>query len=175
MMNDVYIALGSNMGNRQSFLKIALKEIDQLEGTQVEKTSSIYETEPVGYTDQEAFLNIVAKVQTELSPFMLLDKLQSIEQALKRTREIHWGPRTIDLDILLYNQENIQTEELKIPHPRMLERGFVMIPLYELQPDLHFPHTDENFSTIIEDRIDKKGVNVWKRNNGEGEFGLFEN
>ncbi|MCF6411893.1 2-amino-4-hydroxy-6-hydroxymethyldihydropteridine diphosphokinase [Pseudalkalibacillus salsuginis] len=175
MMNDVYVALGSNIGDRQSFLDSALKEIDRLEGTHVEKISSIYETEPVGYKDQEAFLNMVAKVQTVLSPNELLDKLQSIEHALKRTREIHWGPRTIDLDILLYNQENIQTEELKIPHPRMLDRGFVMIPLYELQPDLHFPHTDKNFSTIIEERIDKKGVNVWKRNNGGGGSGLFEN
>ncbi|MGP4082989.1 2-amino-4-hydroxy-6-hydroxymethyldihydropteridine diphosphokinase [Pseudalkalibacillus sp. R45] len=174
-MNDVFIALGSNIGNRSVFLRRALKEIDSLHGTQIERASSIYETEPIGYTDQEAFLNMVALVRTELGALELLGKLQTIENKLKRTREIHWGPRTIDLDILLYNQENIQTEVLKIPHPRMLERGFVMIPLYELQPDLHFPHTDENFSEIIEERIDNKGVYVWKRNNGEGEFGLFEN
>ncbi|WP_221569277.1 2-amino-4-hydroxy-6-hydroxymethyldihydropteridine diphosphokinase [Alkalihalobacillus sp. TS-13] len=174
-MNDAFIALGSNIGDRSVFLRSALKEIESIDGAQVEQASSIYETEPIGYTDQEPFLNMVALVRTELGALELLEKLQTIENKLKRTREIHWGPRTIDLDILLYNQENIQTEVLKIPHPRMLERGFVMIPLYELQPELHFPHTDENFSEIIEERIDKKGVNVWKRNNGEGEFGLFEN
>ena len=174
-MNEVFIALGSNIGDRERFLRRALQEIDRLDETQVIHVSSIYETEPVGYADQDVFLNMVAMIETELPPHELLSQLLTVEKTLDRTRDIHWGPRTIDLDILLYNQENIQTEDLKIPHPRMLERGFVMIPLYELQPDLRFPHTDEHFSKVIEERIDNKGVYVWKRNNGEGEFGLFEN
>ncbi|MCF6139654.1 2-amino-4-hydroxy-6-hydroxymethyldihydropteridine diphosphokinase [Pseudalkalibacillus berkeleyi] len=174
-MNEVYIALGSNIGDRSHYMKSAIKEIEQLNDTQFVKASSIYETDPVGYTDQDAFLNMVIRVQTQLTPQNLLSALLDIEKKLNRTREVHWGPRTIDLDILLYNQENIQSEDLKIPHPRMLERGFVMIPLYELQPNLKFPHTDENFAQVIEERIDKKGVNVWKRNNGEGEYGLFGN
>ncbi len=174
-MKDVFIALGSNIGDRSGFLRSALKEIESLDQTNVVKASSIYETEPVGFTDQDVFLNMVAKIETEIPPHELLALLLKIEKKLDRTREVHWGPRTIDLDILLYNQENILSEDLKIPHPRMLERGFVMIPLYELQPDLQFPHTDENFEKVIEERLDKKGVYVWKRNNGEGEFGLFEN
>jgi 2-amino-4-hydroxy-6-hydroxymethyldihydropteridine diphosphokinase len=173
-MKDVFIALGSNIGNRANYLRNALREINELKQTRVVKTSSIYETEPVGYTDQEAFLNMVATIQTELPARELLAELLQVEKKLDRTREVHWGPRTIDLDILLYNQENIQSEDLKIPHPRMLDRGFVMIPLYELKPDLQFPHTEDTFSKLIKERIDNKGVYVWKQNNGEGEFGLFE-
>ncbi|WP_257351321.1 2-amino-4-hydroxy-6-hydroxymethyldihydropteridine diphosphokinase [Pseudalkalibacillus decolorationis] len=174
-MNYVYLALGSNIGKRDAYLRRALQTIDQLHETKVKRVSSIYETEPIGYTDQDAFLNMVAYIETTYSSSTLLEELQRIEKQLDRKRNIHWGPRTLDLDILLYNQENIQTEELKVPHPRMLERGFVMIPLYELQPDLQFPHTNEHFSTIMEERINHEGVYVWKRNNGAGEFGLFEN
>ncbi|WLD93489.1 2-amino-4-hydroxy-6-hydroxymethyldihydropteridine diphosphokinase [Alkalihalobacillus sp. AL-G] len=174
-MNDVFIALGSNIGEREEYLRRGLQSIGQLKNTTVKRVSSIYETEPVGFTEQAPFLNMVAEIETAFSSNRLLEELLQIEKKLDRTREIHWGPRTLDLDILLYNQENIQSEELKIPHPRMLDRGFVMIPLYELQPDLQFPHTDQRFSTIIEERINHEGVNVWKRNNGVGEFGLFEN
>ena len=98
--------------------------------------SSIYETEPVGYTEQPTFLNMVIKLETSFNAFELLAVTQKIENGLGRKREIHWGPRTIDLDILLYNNENIKSEHLIIPHPRMFERAFVMVPLFEIDNEL---------------------------------------
>lgn len=109
----------------------------------VESISSIYETEPVGLTDQETFLNMVTAVRTSLSPPELLTLCQTIEHQLQRKRLIRWGPRTIDLDILLYNQDNMETEKLTIPHPRMHERLFVLAPLLEMEPDLSDPRNGQ--------------------------------
>ena len=104
----------------------------------VEELSSIYETDPVGYTNQACFLNAVIKITTSLKSEELLQTCLFIESQLGRKREIRWGPRTLDLDILLYNQENIETESLIVPHPRMQERAFVIIPLMELDPTSNF-------------------------------------
>ena len=119
MNNTAYIALGSNIGKKETYLKEAVKKLHEHPGVQVESISSIYETTPVGYENQDDFLNMAVKISTSLRPEELLSLTQNIEQELGRTREVRWGPRTADLDILLYKRENIETEQLVVPHPRM--------------------------------------------------------
>jgi 2-amino-4-hydroxy-6-hydroxymethyldihydropteridine diphosphokinase len=174
MENYAYIALGSNIGNRLYYLREAVKALDNHEQISVIATSSIYETEPVGYINQDKFLNMVIKITTILSPFALLEVTQKIEQKFGRKREIRWGPRTLDLDILLYNHENIETEQLVIPHPRMTERAFVMIPLLELNHHIYIPNVSQCLEDLIDRLPDREGVHVWKQKNGEDVFALFE-
>lgn len=177
MLNKAYLALGTNIGDRSNFLKEALRRIDQMDEITITEASSIYETEPVGYVEQDAFLNMVVEVETSFTAIQLLDAALAIEAALGRKREIKWGPRTIDLDILLFNQENIETERLMVPHPRMHERGFVLLPLYEINPNVKIPGQTLTLSDLIErleDR-DREGVRLWKQRNGAGEYGLFAN
>lgn len=138
-MNDIaFIALGTNQGDRRDFLEAAIKMLEGHPQITLLDYSSIYETEPVGYMDQPKFLNMVIKLETSLSVFELLELTQKIEADLGRKREIRWGPRTIDLDILLFNNENIKSEHLIVPHPRMFERAFVIIPLLEINKELLF-------------------------------------
>ncbi|EEL52564.1 2-amino-4-hydroxy-6- hydroxymethyldihydropteridine pyrophosphokinase [Bacillus cereus Rock3-44] len=135
----------------------------------MEDISSVYETDPVGYTDQNRFLNLVIKISTNLLPQELLVVTQKVEVGLGRKREIRWGPRTVDLDILLYNQENIESENLIVPHPRMFERAFVIVPLLEINQDIK-----QNISRSQVDEMKRReGVTVWKQKNGEGAFVLF--
>ncbi len=138
-VKNVYIAFGSNIGNRIQNITKAIDLLDSTEGITVIKISSIYETDPIGYIKQDSFLNGVLAIETSLAPLELLEVLQHIEKQLKRERLIHWGPRTIDLDILLYNQTMIKEERLTIPHPRMLERAFVLVPLLEIESDIMMP------------------------------------
>ena len=119
-MNKVILGLGSNIGNRESFLCEAIKSLDRRSDIKVIQCSSIYETEPYGPVEQSAFLNMVVEINTSLAPIELLKVTQSIEQDLKRERLIKWGPRTIDLDILLYADKIIETEELSVPHPEIM-------------------------------------------------------
>src|SRR5699024_1471915 len=122
-----------------------------------------YETEPVGYQDQAKFLNQVIEVQTTYSPMELLLACQSIEKKLGRERDVRWGPRTIDLDILLYNHEDIMTNQLIVPHPRMDSRAFVLVPLAELNPELVIPTTNQTVSeqlSLIANH-EKRGVVKW--------------
>lgn len=174
MKNSAFIALGSNIEDRYTYLKKAVLELDSFEEIKVVNTSSIYETDPVGYEDQDKFLNMVIKVNTSLGPFELLDTCLDIEQKLGRKREIKWGPRTIDLDILLYNNENIETENLTVPHPRIRERAFVMIPLMEIRNST-LPVMKKPFDPLLETIANKEGVRIWKQKNGEDVFALFEN
>lgn len=174
MKNQAYIALGSNMGDRERYLIEAIKKIHQQPNIEVVNISSIYETDPVGYTDQDQFLNMVIYVNTDLTAFQLLSTLQEIERQLNRKREIKWGPRTLDLDILLFNHENIEAEQLIVPHPRMHERAFVLIPLYELNQEVSIPNVDESILTIIDQLHDKEGVRIWKQKNGVDVFALLE-
>ena len=124
------------MGSVISYLTEAIQFLNKNQHIQVDDVSSVYETDPVGYTDQNCFLNLVIKISTNLSPQELLKVTQKVENDLGRKREIRWGPRTIDLDILLYNQENIEAENLIVPHPRMFERAFVIVPLLEINQDI---------------------------------------
>ena len=135
-MNRAYLSLGSNLGDRLDLLKKAVRMLDEHEAICVEAISSVYETDPVGVTDQPAFLNIVSEITTSLTPEGLLQACRQIEENLDRVRVVRWGPRTMDLDILLYNHDNIETETLTVPHPRMHERAFVLVPLAEIAPDI---------------------------------------
>ncbi len=161
MDNVAFLSLGTNIGDRLQYLHGAVQALWEHPNITVEDISSIYETEPVGYLDQANFLNAVLKISTSLSPHELLDVTQGIELQLGRKREIKWGPRTIDLDILLYNDENMETEKLIIPHPRMYERAFVLIPLKELGVE-------------VSERTLQGGVSLWRQKNGGDVFGLFE-
>ncbi|WP_282156152.1 2-amino-4-hydroxy-6-hydroxymethyldihydropteridine diphosphokinase [Cytobacillus gottheilii] len=174
MMNTAFISLGSNIGDRFSYLQDAIEMLSSNKKINMVNYSSVYETDPVGYEDQDRFLNMVIQVDTELSPYELLEICLAAEQELGRKRLIKWGPRTIDLDILLYNQDNIESEKLTVPHPRIQERAFVMIPLLEIKPDITLPAMDMPLCILAEEIPDKKGVQIWKRKNGEDAFALFE-
>jgi 2-amino-4-hydroxy-6-hydroxymethyldihydropteridine diphosphokinase len=175
MENIAYLGLGSNMGDRLNFLYQSVLNLQNHDEIEVITSSSIFETKPVGYTDQANFLNMVIKVRTSLTPVDLLGVAQEIEQILGRKREVRWGPRTLDLDILLYNQENIETEDLIIPHPRLEERAFVLIPLIEIDGHIDNPYIKIPVSFSIDELRDREGVRLWKRRNGEDVFELFEN
>jgi 2-amino-4-hydroxy-6-hydroxymethyldihydropteridine diphosphokinase len=131
-----YIGLGANLGDREATLRRAL----ELLGEEVVAVSTFRETEPVGYTDQPRFLNAAAAVDTELPPRELLNRMLAVERELGRTRDgPRWGPRTIDLDLLLYGDEAVDEPGLRVPHPRLHERRFVLEPLAELDPALVVP------------------------------------
>ncbi|MEG2984170.1 MAG: 2-amino-4-hydroxy-6-hydroxymethyldihydropteridine diphosphokinase [Peptostreptococcaceae bacterium] len=135
-MNKVYIGLGTNIGNRLNYLKEALEKIDSYEDIKINKKSKLYETKAWGYTEQADFLNMCIEIETCLTPMELLNKCQRVESDLNRERKIRWGPRTIDVDILFFNDIILQEENLEIPHPRIKERAFVLIPLIDLNDDL---------------------------------------
>ncbi len=162
-----YLSVGSNMGDREGLLKQAISLLEQFDDIRIESVSSIYETDPVGVTDQPLFLNLALKLKTSLSPQALLSKLQEVETKLDRKRVQKWGPRTIDLDILLYNSVSIQTDELTIPHPRMLERAFVLIPLCEIAPDDCYPEKSISLHQVLCEQRDKEGVRIWKKTDWE--------
>ena len=134
-----YIGLGSNRGNRLEFLQRAIQRLGDTPNVYVVQVSSVYETEPVGVTDQEWFLNAVVEIDTTLSPQALLERTQAIERALDKVITRRWGPRTIDLDILLYEDWQLKTATLEIPHPELHKRAFVLIPLLELDPCASLP------------------------------------
>lgn len=162
-MNHVYIALGTNIEPRNQHLKSAMESLRASENITILNRSSIYQTAPVGYTDQDDFLNMVIEIETTYSSEELLAVCQQVEQELGRKREIRFGPRTIDLDILVYNEENKNSEHLSIPHPRMHERGFVLIPLNEIAPELIIPSTDKTVKEWLAElpEQDKKDINKW--------------
>lgn len=124
------------MGDKKKYLYDAIKLLDDTNQIYLTKLSSLYETNPWGYTEQDLFMNLAVEIETTLSPIELLDVCQSIEQELGRVRLIKWGPRVIDVDILLYGTDVINEERLKVPHPLMTERDFVMIPLAQIAPTL---------------------------------------
>lgn len=131
-MSTAFLSIGSNLGNRMGNLKKALSLLSSHQSITVSNVSSVYETDPVGFAQQEDFLNLVCKIETDLTPIALLLYTQTIEQILFRERTIRFGPRTIDVDILTYDAIVMQTDELLLPHPRMSERAFVQIPLREI-------------------------------------------
>lgn len=138
MTRRIYLSLGSNLGDREGNIKAALKRLDVMMG-KAAVVSSIYETEPWGFKDQPRFLNLCVAYDSDISPEALIDAIRTIEKALGRKRSVIWGPRTIDVDVLLIDDLKIDTRDLTVPHPRMWERAFVMIPLAEIAPCLKAP------------------------------------
>jgi 2-amino-4-hydroxy-6-hydroxymethyldihydropteridine diphosphokinase len=139
-MPRVYIGLGANLGQREATVRRALELIEARGDIEVEAVSSLRETDPVGYEDQPKFLNGAAALETELAPRALLSRLQEVEQELGRDRTgPRFGPRTIDLDLLLYGDERIHEPGLEVPHPRLAERRFALEPLAELDEALEVP------------------------------------
>lgn len=135
----VYVALGSNIGNSFQNIKQAIRDIDNLKGCKVVEMAPIYITKPVGVLEQPDFLNTVIMVEAATPAKTLLNQFLTIENSLKRERTTHWGPRTIDIDILFYGQDIIEQKDLTVPHPRLHERDFVLRPMRDLAPDLIHP------------------------------------
>lgn len=145
-MIQAYIGLGSNLENPIAQIYQAIETLQNHDSVDAFRVSPIYSSKPVGPQDQPDYINAVATFSTNLDPIALLDLLQSIEQTQRRVRERHWGPRTLDLDLLLYGSEKIQIPRLTVPHIHMLERGFVMKPLNDLAPEMRL----ENGNTVTE-------------------------
>ena len=138
-MSIVYIALGSNLNMPIQQLKLAIQAMAELPDTEIKKVSSLYQSQPLGPQDQPDYVNAVACLETGLSPLVLLDALQNIENEQGRIRLRRWGERTLDLDILLYDNQIIHNEHLTVPHYDMQNREFVIVPLYEISPELILP------------------------------------
>ncbi len=140
----VYLGLGTNVGDREQNLRAALRRLRGLGA--IAAVSSVYRSEPVGYREQPDFWNLVVELCTTREPLDLLEEVQGIEAELGRVRTFKNAPRTIDIDILLYGDEVLETESLVVPHPRMMERAFVLRPLAEIAPDLRDPRTGERIA-----------------------------
>ena len=154
--NEVYISLGTNMGNKKENLEKAIKEIANIKDTFIIKESKIIETEPFGYKEQDDFLNSCIGVKTLLAPREILKELLSIEQKMGRERKIKWGPRIIDLDIIFYGKEVIEEDDLIVPHPYMEYREFVLKPLEEIIPNFVHPLLLKRISTLKKELENEK-------------------
>lgn len=135
-MTRAYLALGSNLGDRLAYLQAAADDLARAAGVRIDALSRVYETVPVGGPNQDSYLNAVVAIDTELDPYALLDLAHQLERAAQRVRGEHFGPRTLDVDLLLYDDLELDDPDLTLPHPRMWERGFVLAPLRDVAPDL---------------------------------------
>jgi 2-amino-4-hydroxy-6-hydroxymethyldihydropteridine diphosphokinase len=138
-LNDAYVALGSNLGDAVENVRAGIEALAMMPDTRLAAISSLYRNPPVGYVDQPDFVNAVARIETALTPRALLDALLDIERRFGRVRDFPNAPRTLDLDIVLYGSETVAEPGLTIPHPRMHERAFVIVPLAEIAPELSVP------------------------------------
>lgn len=153
-MSIAYIALGSNLGDKEKNLRRALLLLTQ-QGVEIVRVSSFFSTEPYGVTDQPQFLNAVACVRTSLAPLALLDVLLATELAMGRVRLRHWGERNIDLDLLLYEDVVLDTPRLRLPHPDMQNRDFVLLPLAEIAPELKHPTLEKTIYELKENLMNR--------------------
>ncbi len=158
-----YLGLGGNLGDRLAALTDALTHLDATPGLCRVSCSSIYETEPWGVTDQPSFLNLAAAFATTLSPTELLAVVKSVEQAVGRTQTYRWGPRQIDVDVLLYGDRAVKLTmpDLQIPHTRLRQRAFVLVPLAEIAPDASVPPDGATVRRLLDDVGGKDGVARW--------------
>jgi 2-amino-4-hydroxy-6-hydroxymethyldihydropteridine diphosphokinase len=157
-MATAYIGLGSNLGDRMATLRTAVQRLERL--GRLSGVSSLYETAPVGYLEQPAFLNAVVALNTELAPGDLLQALLGIERDLGRTRSFRNAPRTIDLDLLLVDDVTLATTDMTLPHPRLHERAFVLVPLAELAPEMVHPVSGQTMRQLLSALPDRGGVEV---------------
>lgn len=157
-MKRAYISIGSNLGDRAGYLRRALDLVQEQKGARLVQVSSLYETEPVGGVEQGKFLNAVFSLDTALGPYELLGVLQEIEAHLGRKRDLRWGPRTVDLDILCYGETVLEDPLLTLPHPRLTERAFVLVPLVEIAPSLEHPLSGKTMAAHLEALADRGGV-----------------
>ena len=154
---EAFVGLGANLENPSQQVRQAISELDAIEHTRVLVASSLYRSVPVGYADQPDFINAVAKLRTRLSPHALLDALHVIEDRHGRRRSVRNAPRTLDLDLLLYGMLVVHEEGLTLPHPRMHERAFVLLPLAEIAPDTRVPGRAAPLSQLLA-QLDRSGV-----------------
>ncbi len=160
----IYLGLGTNLGRREDNLSQALERLAASPRMELSRCSSVYETEPWGYTEQPRFLNCVVEAQTTLPPVPLLELVKYVEQSVGRQENFRWGPRLIDVDILLYGQQTVSVNDpdLQIPHARLTERAFVLAPLRELAPDLHHPVTGRAIASLAHQVDGAEGVKLWR-------------
>lgn len=163
-----WLGLGSNLGPRERNLRAAVRLLSESGGLEIVKVSSTYRTVPVGLTEQPDFLNLVAEVSTDLEPHALLRLCLEVEDGMGRVRGKRWGPRVIDVDVLLYGDEVVGSEELTIPHPEMLKRAFVLVPLVEIEPGIRMPDgrlAADGLAALSEE--DRAGVIKWECSDGK--------
>lgn len=154
----IFLGLGTNEGDRLWFLRQALGNLCQFLSVDVRVVSSVYETEPVGYADQEWFLNAVIELESMTSPDVLLSVIRDIEKKLLRHRVVRWGPRTIDIDILCFGEQIIERPDLQVPHPRLKERRFVLEPFAEIAPAWRYPGTMHSIKWLLHECQDNHRV-----------------
>jgi len=157
---EAYVSLGSNIGERAVYLREALDLVDHASGSSLEKVSSVYETEPVDYLGQPRFLNLAARVRTRLGAKDFLRQLKHIEEQVGRTHREKWHEREIDIDIIYFGKQIINTEELTVPHPRARRRRFVLEPLNELAPDFVDPVESKSVSELLRRCGDRSEVRL---------------
>lgn len=163
LKNSCYIALGSNIGDRQKNIISALEEISGNPLCKVEKISSIYETGPFGYTEQDNFLNAAALVSTDLEILPFFYFIKSVEEKLGRVKTIKWGPRLIDVDLLFFNNLIYKDDVLQVPHKGIQERDFVLVPLCELDPELIHPVLNQKICDICSNNIQKTIIGIYSQ------------
>lgn len=162
MSLEVFVGLGSNLGDREAFLRFALSKMGGL--GRIQRTSNLYETQPWGREDQPDFLNAVCAIEPILAdPELFFRELKQIESDAGRNCRERWGPRELDLDLLLWSGKVIATETLSVPHPRIAERRFVLIPLFEIAPDLMHPINGLTVRQMLESCPDLGRVQLWGR------------
>ena len=156
--NNAFIGIGSNVGDKIRNCKRAIAEITQHEQNSLIAQSSLYKTEPIGYTQQDWFINCAIEIETSLTAYELLHVLENIELSMGRKRSFKWGPRIIDLDILFFNEEIHQCEELTVPHPELEKRAFVLVPLCEIAGDYIHPVLKKSISQLMAQLEGEQGI-----------------
>ena len=161
---SVFLCLGSNVGDREENLAKAAHAISEISDGVIKQLSSVYISEPWGNHEQDFFFNQVAEIETDLNPLRLLAACQEIEKKLGRKKSVRWGPRIIDIDILLYHHQIVDEKRLQIPHPRLTQRKFVLIPLVEIAPSLVIPHSGKTTREFLKECRDTADVVPYREN-----------